>query len=186
MKYKRQIDKIHARGYSRDELNELRKKAQPLAAKGDDDARALLREIDHAGPSDTYVVFMGFCPGADLGNRLDTEWRRKSICTFVFYDSVQQSERFAEIRVGDLVILKKRHQFGKTMQLFGHGRVTGIDYDPEGHRFLKMNWSPEERVIEVPLMGCNSTVDVRTIEQVEGEMPDEFFTWLETETPSRA
>jgi len=181
VKYKRQLDRIHARGYSRAELNELRKKAQPLAANGDTDAQTLLREIDRAGPSDNYVVFMGFCPGADLRNRLDTEWRKKGICTFVFHESEQQSDRFNDIQVGDLVILKKRHQFGKTMQLFGHGRVTDVDYDPEGHRFLRMNWSPQQQVLEVPLMGCNSTVDVKAIEKVEGEMPDEFFTWLGTE-----
>jgi len=27
-------------------------------------------------------------------------------------------------------------------------------------------------------MGCNSTVDIRTIEAVENEMPEEFYTWL--------
>lgn len=183
MKYQRQIDRIRAKGYTRGELNELRKKAQPLAAKGDEDALVLLHEIDRAGPSDTYVVFMGFCPGADLNNRLDTEWREKNICTFVFHESEQQSQRFGDIRLGDLVILKKRHQFGKTMQLFGHGRVNGVEFDSEGHRVLKMNWSPQERIIEVPLMGCNSTVDVRTIQQVEGEMPEFFFTWLGTDLP---
>jgi hypothetical protein len=41
-----------------------------------------------------------------------------------------------------------------------------------------MNWSTQDQIIEVPLMGCNSTVDVRTIEQVEAEMPVDFFSWL--------
>jgi hypothetical protein len=41
-----------------------------------------------------------------------------------------------------------------------------------------MNWSNQKEIIEVPLMACNSTVDVRSIEQVEDEMLTEFFTWL--------
>jgi hypothetical protein len=53
--------------------------------------------------------------------------------------------------------------------------VTGIKHDQENNRYLEMNWYPQEEVIEVPLMGCNSTVDVRTIEQVEAEMPAQFY-----------
>jgi len=34
-------------------------------------------------------------------------------------------------------------------------------------------------VIEVPLMGCNATVNVVSAEKVEREMPEEFSQWLE-------
>jgi len=42
-----------------------------------------------------------------------------------------------------------------------------------------MNWSNQDEVIEVPLMACSSTINVRTIEAIEDEMPEEFYTWLE-------
>lgn len=64
------------------------------------------------------------------------------------------------------------------MQLFGYGRVTGVKYDAENHRYLEMKWADQQEVIEVPLMACNATVDVRTIEAVEDQMPEDFFTWL--------
>jgi hypothetical protein len=162
----------------RSELVRLRENVLLKAQTGDGDARTLLDEIDRATPKDTYIVFMGFCPGADLANRLDIEWRRNQVCTFVFHESEQQSVRFNEILPGDLIVLKKRHEFGKTMQLFGHGRVTGVKYDAENHRFLEMKWDEQQEVIEVPLMACNSTVDFRTINAVEDQMPQQFFTWL--------
>ena len=178
MRYQKQIDKLRAGGYTRSELIRLRENVAAKARGGDEDARSLLNEIDRATPRDTYIVFMGFCPGADMANRLDIEWRRDGVCTFVFHESEQQSARFNEILPGDLIVLKKRHQFGKTMQLFGHGRVTGAKYDAENHRYLEMNWADQQEVIEVPLMACNATVDFRTIEAVEDQMPQEFFTWL--------
>lgn len=149
-----------------------------MVARGDRDAQAVLDEIDRATPADRYVVFMGFCPGADFENRLDVGWREQGVCTFVFHESEQQSERFSGILAGDLIVLKKRERFGETMRLYGYGRVTGFKCDADGHRYLTMEWSPEQTVIEVPLMGCNSTVDIRTMEQVESQMPPEFFDWL--------
>jgi len=178
MKYQKQLNKIRSGGYTRSELSRLRENVEVRARAGDEDARSVLAEIDRATPADSYMVFMGFCPGADINNRLDTQWRRDGVCTFVFHESEQQSARFNEIWAGDLIILKKRHQFGKTMQLFGYGRVTGVGYDLENHRYLEMQWAVQQDVIEVPLMACNSTVDVRTIEAVEDQMPEEFFTWL--------
>jgi hypothetical protein len=41
-----------------------------------------------------------------------------------------------------------------------------------------MDWSSQEEIIEVPLMGANSTVDVRDMDSVLREMPKEFFEWL--------
>ena len=40
-------------------------------------------------------------------------------------------------------------------------------------------WPMGSSEIEVPLMGCNSTVDVKSREVVENEMPEEFYSWLQ-------
>ena len=121
---------------------------------------------------------MGFCPGATIENRLDIEWKEKGICTFVFIESERQLEKFNDIFTGDLIVLKKIHQFGKTMQLFGHGRVKSWAYDEDGNRYLIMDWAPQDEIIEVPLMGCNSTVDIKTRDTVDSYMPTEFYEWL--------
>lgn len=178
MKYGSQLEKIAKRLYSRADLAKLLVNAEKRAKAGDLEAQIVLDAIHQASPMDAFVVFMGFCPGASMDNRLDREWRQTGVCTFIFLDSPQQLERFNSIGVGDLIVLKKRHQFGKTMQLFGHGRVTGTDYDPKGNRFLRMNWASQDKIIQVPLMGCNSTVDIRSVMQVEAEMPETFYTWL--------
>lgn len=180
MNLQERLAKIRSRAYTRSELSQMRKNAEAMRQKGNPDAAAVLAAIDEAEPLDDFIVFMGFCPGASLENRLDVEWKQKGICTFIFLDSPSQLERFNSILPCDLIVLKKRHVFGKTMQLFGHGRVSGVRYDDEGHRYLLMNWSPQEEVIEVPLMGCNSTVDIRTIGQVEAEMPAPFYDWLKS------
>lgn len=178
MKYKSILEKISAGKLSRSELQDLRNNALEKFNSGDEDASEVMSAIDIASPIDTYIVFMGFCPGADISNRLDTEWKAQGICRFDYLESEIQAERFNRVRVGDVVVLKKRELFGKTMNLYGHGRVAGIEHDLENIRFLKMLWSPQSQVIEVPLMGCNSTVDVRAMEAVEAEMPEKFFTWL--------
>lgn len=178
MKYQTNIERIRSKTYSRAELTRMRTNVEGKWKQGDKDAKVVLDEIDRTEPMDDVIVFMGFCPGATMDNRLDIEWKKNGVCTFVFLDSQHQLERFNSIWPGDLIVLKKRHAFGKTMQLFGHGRVTGVQHDSEGNRYLLMNWSNQDEVIEVPLMGCNSTVDVRTIEQVEAEMPELFYAWL--------
>lgn len=185
MKYQKTIDTILRGNYSRADLVKLRANAAALFAKGDNDAKRVVEEIDRATPTDKEIVFMGFCPDANIENRMDLEWKQKGVCTFVFWDSDQQRERFESIWAGDLLVLKKRQRFGKTMMLYGHGRVVGVKHDPEGKRYLEMKWSTQENVIEVPLMACNSTVDIRSMERVEEEMPPEFFAWLQAgqETP---
>ena len=69
-------------------------------------------------------------------------------------------------------------QFGKTMKLHGYGRVKAVAYDQNNVRYLIMDWADQEEIIEVPLMGANSTVDIRTIEAVEDVMPEKFYKWL--------
>lgn len=178
MKYDKVIERVKSGNMSRDELVKLKNNADDKSSKGDSDAKYVLHAINSATPIDSYILFMGFCPGADFDERLDTEWKEKGICRFDYHESEHQVERFNRICKGDLVVLKKREQFGKTMKLYGHGRVSGIVYDQNHIRYLEMDWSSQEEVIEVPLIGCNSTVDVRTIEAVEDEMPEEFYKWL--------
>lgn len=178
MKYENVVERIRQNNYSRSELLKLRANAKAKVGSGDSDAQAVVDEIHATTPSDTHIIFMGFCPGADFDNRVDLEWKEKGICTFIYLESEHQLERFNNIWPGDLIVLKKRHEFGKSMRLYGHGRATGVKYDSNGNRYLEMDWSQQDRIIEVPLMGCNSTVDVRTIEQVENAMPQEFYDWL--------
>lgn len=177
MRYEKVLSRIRSGEMSRADLTGLRDNAIQKLAAGDADAQAIISEINIAKPKDQYILFMGFCPGADFNERLDTEWKAKGICRFDYLESTHQLERFSSICVGDLVILKKREQFGKTMKLYGHGRVTGVGYDDDSIRFLKVDWSSQDEVIEVPLMGCNSTVDIKNIEVVESEMPEEFYRW---------
>lgn len=178
MKHQRILDKILAGMFDRAELARIRKNAESLVSKGDQDAAAIIKAIDECVPTDTHIVFMGFCPGASLENRLDIEWKEKGICTFIFLDSEAQLDRFNNICAGDLIVLKKRQKFGETMRLYGHGRVLAARHDDNGRRYLEMNWSSQEAILEVPLMGCNSTVDVRSMDQVTEAMPEEFFDWL--------
>lgn len=178
MKHYKVIERIRSNIYSRSELVKLRINAELMFKNGDIDAKLVLEEIDIASPTDKFMIFMGFCPSADPSLRLDLEWKEKGICTFIHFNSKAQLQRFNNIWPGDLIILKKRQLIGKTMQLFGYGRVTGVKFDDEKNRYLEMNWSCQDQIIEVPLMGCNSTVNIKTIEQVEAEMLTEFYSWL--------
>ncbi len=173
-----QIERIRNGTYTRTDLVKLHANAVRMRDKGAAGVDAVIAAIDTKTPLDRTMVFMGFCPGADFENRLDIEWKAKGICTFIFFSSKQQLERFNNIWPGDLIILKKRNQFGKTMLLHGHGRVTGIKHDGDGNRYLEMNWSAQEEIIEVPLMGCNSTIDIKTNRQLADGVPEEFYGWI--------
>ncbi len=63
------------------------------------------------------------------------------------------------------------------MKLYGHSRVKKIAYDND-IRYFEMVWSAQEQVIVVPLMACNATVDIKSMETVEAEMPEAFWNWL--------
>jgi len=180
MKYQKIIDQVKNGSMSRADLAKLKRNAEQMLAKGDKDANSVLSAINYAKPEDSYILFMGFCPGADFNERLDIEWKQKGICRFDYLESEHQLDRFNSICTGDLVALKKREKFGKTMKLYGHGRVKSVAYDENNIRYLVMEWSNQEDIIEVPLMGANSTVDIKSIEAVESEMPEEFFRWLGT------
>lgn len=184
MKYDKVIERVKNGHMSRADLVKLKRNADDKYASGDVHALHVLEAINNATPADSYILFMGFCPSADFNERLDTAWKEGGICRFDYLESEHQLDRFNTICKGDLVVLKKREKFGKTMKLYGHGRVDSVAYDENDIRYLKMNWSSQDEIVEVPLMGCNSTVDIRTIEAVEDEMPEEFYQWLEDKDES--
>ena len=178
MKYQKMLNKIHNSQFSRAELRKLLSNAETMFKNGDDEAKTIIDAIQIATPSDTYILFMGFCPDANSENRLDFEWREKGICTFDWEESGSQMAAFSEISPGDLVVLKKRKVFGKTMEISGYGRVKSTAKDEKGHHYLIMDWASQQQVLEVPLMGCNSTVNIKSMDTVEDQMPEAFFEWL--------
>lgn len=183
MKYAKILGKISSGAMNRSDLQALKLNALAMFKNGDQDAELVISAVNTAEPADAYILFMGFCPNADFEKRQDIEWKKNGICRFDWPESKVQQERFDSIFAGDMVVLKKREQFGKTMKVFGHGRVKSIAYDPDGVRYLVMDWSEQSSVLEVPLMGCNSTVDVKGMEMVEEEMPGEFWAWLGRSSP---
>lgn len=178
MKYRSIIEQIKLGNLTRDELQTMRIRAQAKLDGGDDDSRLVLQALDNAVAKDSGIIFMGFCPNGDLSNRLDDEWKLQGVCTFDYDDSVDQMNLFRGICAGDLVILKKSEKFGQTMSLHGHGRVTGTNTGSDGRRYLEMASSFAGRFSsDVPMMGCQSTVNLRNMRAVEGVMPREFFEW---------
>ena len=129
-------------------------------------------------PLSRHYNFMGFCPGADFSRREDERWRAEGVCDFSFYESQRQMETFGEMLPGDWVILKKREKFGETMKLFGFGKIKARIHSQDGAISYKLTWNSQKETIEVPLMGCNATVNIRSLEVVERDMPTEFWDWL--------
>ena len=44
--------------------------------------------------------------------------------------------------------------------------------------YFRVDWRVPKEFLIVPLMGCNSTVNPRSIENVEREMHEDFWAWL--------
>lgn len=177
----RAIERVRKGEHSRTDLLKLKTNAKLLLSKGNTDAQFLIDEINRTPVTalQKEYVFMGFCPGGDINNRLDSEWMEEGFCKFDFHESLPQLERFRRIHTGDVIILKKREKFGETMQLFGHGVVKKLlETEHSQPQYLRVDWFKPDANIEVPLMGCNSTVDVRSIAEVEKNMPDAFWDWL--------
>lgn len=176
---KKTIERIQSGELDRGQLQQIRDNCKRLASKKPKETAEIMALIDQTMPSDKAIAFMGFCPGADFSRRQDIEWKEKQICEFHYYEDKTQTEDFMNICVGDLIVLKKIEKFGKTMMLFGKGRVTGMKYDDDDRRYLTMNWSNSEEQIEVPLMGCYKTVCIRDMKVVADHQSDDFFEWLE-------
>jgi hypothetical protein len=141
MKYDNVIEKIRSGSMSRADLVKLKVNANNKYSNGDSEAKYVLDAINNAAPTDSFILFMGVCPGGNFSNRLDIEWKKQEICRFDFPESKPQLDRFNTIYKGDFIVLKKRELIGKTMKLYGHGRVSGIAYDENHLRYLEMNWS---------------------------------------------
>ena len=130
--------------------------------------------------------FMGFCPGADISKRCDIHWRQEGFCEFKFEDSPPQMDKFSAQTPGDWIILKKRLSLkNQTMQLFGYGQITKRLVDAKGYTYFLVNWSEQSEVITVPLMGCNSTVNMKKHKDIEAVMPSDFWDWLNIHSPKK-
>jgi hypothetical protein len=181
------IERVRNGQHSRAELVKIKSNAEGYLAKGNADAQFLIDEVNATPAAPIYreYVFMGFCPGADFDRRQDLKWMADGFCKFDFLESEHQYRRFCKILPGDVLVLKKREKFGETMRLFGHGIVKRVvDSKASEKQYLRVDWIKPEIEIEVPLMGCNSTVDVKSIDVVEKEMPTEFWDWLKTGAPT--
>ena len=179
------IQRIRSGTIGRAELSILEDNARHQL-KGNSEAQFVLEAIEQARPKDLYYVFMGFCPNADMSNRRDVEWREQGRCTMERWDgwSATQLADYESIKVGDLIILKKRQEIGVSMRLYGYGRVNGIKHEPGGpflDRYLEVAWSEQTTLIDVPLLGCNATINLRDVDDVNKKMPAEFFEWLGVE-----
>jgi len=177
MSIQKTIERIKSGTVSRNELDTLRANAE--SRRHLPGAQELLAAIQMAKPLNTYMVFMGFCPNAEFSNRLDLEWKKQGTCTFDYYEDEVQSARFNSIMPGDIIVLKKREVFGVSMKVYGHGIVTSYAYDSENRRILNVTWSDQNEVIETPLMGANSTVNIKDMSVINNEMPEQFFQWLQ-------
>ena len=95
-------------------------------------------------PNDQRIIFVDFCPGGVVFNRLDIGWILQSICTLDRFASDEQWEMFESIREGDLLVMKRSQPSSRTMRLHAHGRVVGVDFSDKGDRVFLVNWSHEQ------------------------------------------
>ena len=183
METDRIIQKIINGTMSRVDRLKIYENAKSLRDAGRDVDRALriIEAIDTISvpPLQAEYVFMGFCPGASLENRQDELWFADGICEFDWVSDPIQMKRFYEIQVGDTIIAKKRERFGETMMISAHGKVIKREESQRtGKRYFRVDWRVPRDFLIVPLIGCNSTVNTRTIEFVERTMPIDFWEWL--------
>lgn len=177
------IQKMVKGEFSRTDRVKVFKNAERALKENRDVERA--KKIIHAYKSievpklQAEYVFMGFCPGATLENRQDELWYTDGICMFDWVSDPIQMQRFYNIQAGDIIVTKKREKFGETMMLSGHGKVRLLEEsDITGKRYLRVDWIVPDEFLIVPLMGCHSTVNARSLEMVEDRMPEEFWEWL--------
>ena len=131
-----------------------------------------------APPDVRRIVFVDFCPGGVVVNRMDVGWLQQGICTFDHFSSEEQWETFQSIVVGDLIVMKRDLAISQTTRLYAHGRVVAWDLDENRDKVLLVNWSHEQGQIEVPRIHCNNMVKIQDIGQVEAAMPMHFWEWL--------
>ncbi len=181
------LEKLKNGIFTRGEMLQLRDSASKLAQKGNVIAQAVV-DIIHNKELPTHEVaylFMGFCPGATFRNRKDEYWIREGICKFDFLEDYSQMKKFTTVLKGDFVILKKNKEFGRTMELFGHGRVLEVCRRKSDElTYLRVDWSDQKQILEVPAMGCTKTVNIRPFEKVKARMHPDFWRWLGSNDPT--
>ncbi len=129
-------------------------------------------------PLSSQYNFMGFCPGDDIKNREDTKWRDQSTCNFYFEEGKGQVTAFSLQVPGDWIVLKKAQEANETMALYGFGRITKRLMDEKGFIYFDVNWNEQSKKILVPLMGCHSNINMKTLERVEKIMDKVFWNWI--------
>jgi len=50
--------------------------------------------------------------------------------------------------------------------------------DIKGFTYFDVNWNDQPEEMLVPLMGCNSNINMKTLERVKKVMVKEFWVWL--------
>jgi hypothetical protein len=180
-KFENALALIRSGTLSRSALLTMRDNAESLRGSGDGRAQEIIDAINtQAVPVlEREYVFMGYCEGADIENRSDEEWVKNGVCKFRYVESEPQLKRFCDICAGDTIILKKREKFGETMLISYFGKVThAADAKITNLPYLLVDWKKPAEELIVPLMGCNATVNVRSLDLVEKEMPKDFWEWL--------
>lgn len=181
MKYQKKLNDIKSGKYSRAELQQIHDNAKKRIDAGDIEAAVVMTACMAAAPSDRHFIFMGFCPDGDAENSQYEEWMQKGICTYDWFEDENQTGAFENIRVNDLIILKKQNINAQKMSLHGWGRVKAYHHDKKTCHKLEMEWSPQTEVIEIPLMGVTRTVNPKALKDIEERLPEEFFAWLGNE-----
>ena len=174
-------NKIRLGGMSRIKMHTYRKNMRVLLNRGVSAAQLVIDAVNQtAVPKiEEKYAFIGFCPGGNFANRLDTFWLTAGICKFDNIQSTHQIGRFAGIHTGDTIILKKMLQWGVSMELFAYGEVLEVKDAKESQLiYFHVDWHEHDEYLIVPAMAARSTVDVRSLEKVEESMPPEFWTWL--------
>jgi len=173
--------KIRLGRMSRNEMHVTRENQRRLLMLGYPAAQLVIDAINEtAVPKiEAEYAFLGFCPGGNFDNRLDTFWLTAGICKFDNIKSQRQLHRFSHIHKGDTIILKKMLQWGVSMELFAYGEVLEVrDAKASQLIYFHVDWHEHDQYLIVPAMAARSTVDVRSLAKVEATMPLEFWDWL--------
>jgi hypothetical protein len=181
-RHARTVEQIKSTILMRSEVRAMEGSVRILIEKGDAGAQDILDALAFVAERDQTIVFMDFCPGGVLRNRLDLDWKKWGNCTFEFHPGNDQLQTFNAIPEGALIVLKKAQQIGETMRVYGHGRVDSVTHLPSSGNILHMNWSKEQKYeIEIPLMGCANAVNIVETASLEGAGFREFWDWLRYE-----
>ena len=175
------LQRIQRKEIPRSDLLKIRENAKSLLQKGNAEAAEIIDAINKIGPPklEAMYAFLGFCPGGDIENRQDDKMLKDGIYEYNDISKVKQLEHLTDIMVGDTIILKKRQTFGKTMRIYSYGPVNEVcESRITGKPYFRVEWTTPSEFLEVPLMACNSTVNIRDVANVEKSMPEEFWDWL--------